>query len=68
MISDHVKEAVKQQVLKDLADYFAEAEEHEDEEVQNDPDTEQRVEDFYLYTTSVRDGSFGVGIGFEEEV
>lgn len=56
MISDHIKEAVKKQILKDLEDYFQEAEEHEDDEVQESIDVGGRTEDFYIYTQTVRLG------------
>ena len=48
-IPDHVKEQVKKAVLKDLEEYFQEAEGNEDESVMVETDPVQRVEDFYLY-------------------
>lgn len=48
MIPDNVKEAVKQQILKDLRNYFEQAEEAEDDAVQESGDVGNRVEDFYL--------------------
>lgn len=55
-IDQKVKDAVKQQVLKALEQYWQEAEEHEDDSTLSDPDVDRRTADFYVWLYEGEEG------------